>query len=83
MRSALWIVLVGSALALPCLAGCGEDRAERGAVAAPEVGTPESAREMRETEAQREAETNRGEDQQEQKALDEAAEEEKKEGGER
>lgn len=81
MRRAIRTVLVGSALALSAVAGCGEDRAERGAVAGPEVGTPESAKEMGETEAEREAETDRAVDEQEQRALDAAAEEEKKEGG--
>jgi hypothetical protein len=81
MRSVLRIVVVGGALALASLVGCGQDRAERGAVGGPEVDTPEAKREMRETEAQREAETDRGVDQQEQKALDEAAKEERKQGG--
>jgi hypothetical protein len=81
MRRGSWIVVYGSALALAALVGCGEDRAERGVVTAPEVGTPESAREMRESEAQREAEEDRAVDEQEQRALDEAAKQEKKEGG--
>ena len=78
MRRAMRMVLLGSALGLLTLAGCGRDRAERGVVAAPEVGTPESAKAMRETAAEREADTDRDVDRQEQKALDEAARKEKK-----
>ena len=82
MRRAMRMVLLGSTLGLLTLAGCGQDRAERGVVAAPEVGTPESAKVMRETAAEREADTDRDVDRQEQKALDEAARKEKKAAGE-
>jgi len=46
-------------LCLLSMTGCGSDREERGMVSEPEVAVPEDARDLGETQKQREAEAER------------------------
>jgi len=57
------------------LGGCGGDREERGLAPDPEVADPQSARELQETEAQRDEQMEVEEDAAETKKFDETEEE--------
>jgi hypothetical protein len=56
MRNVLRSLALASLLLGLSLGGCGGDREERGLAPDPEVADPESARELDETEAQRDEE---------------------------
>jgi len=75
MRNVLRRVALASLLLGLSLGGCGGDREERGLAPDPEVADPQSARELQETEAQRDEQMEVEEDAAETKKFDETEEE--------
>ena len=75
MRNVLRSLALASLLLGLSLGGCGGDREERGLAPDPEVADPQSARELQETEAQRDEQMEVEEDAAETKKFDETEEE--------
>jgi len=75
MRNVSRSLALASLLLGLSLGGCGGDREERGLAPDPEVADPQSARELQETEAQRDEEMEVEEDAAETKKFDETEEE--------
>ena len=75
MRNVSRSLALASLLLGLSLGGCGGDREERGLTPDPEVADPQSARELQETEAQRDEQMEVEEDAAETKKFDETEEE--------
>jgi hypothetical protein len=74
VRNTIWRIALASIFSLYLLAGCGSDRMERGLTADPEEAVPGEEQEFEMTQAERQAQEIREEEEKEQKAFDEARE---------